>query len=294
MNRSKESDRRHAPRDESNEVLDKSAILSQFSVAVKTYDSASVLQQTIANELIARIDVVGATSDRLLDLGSATGYLGRSLKKKLPSIWVVEVDMIADMVFESAKNDPASDAIISDAEKLALADESMPLILSNLLLHWCDIEVVLSEVARVLEIGGVFLFSTFGPDTLVELRSAWDEVDQYPHVHPFVDMHNLGDALVMTGFSEPVLDIDRFTITYRDVQQLISDLRNSGGVNALVDRRRFFTGKERYAQFIANYDGQRDMEGTISSTWEVIYGVATKHHSLKDKNISVRTLPAQS
>jgi len=183
--------------------------------------------------------------------------------------------------------------VIAAAEKLALAKESVPLVLSNLLLHWCDVGAVFFEVARVLEIGGTFLFSTLGPDTLMELRAAWAEVDDYPHVHAFIDMHDLGDALVMAGFSEPVLDTDRVSVTYKGVPQLVEELRRAGGANARSDRRRTWIGKERYRRFVAAYETFREQD-RLASTWEVIYGLATKDRATAERGIPVVTLPGRN
>ena len=202
---------------DSNPTLDERAIQRQFTRVAATYDSASLLQKKIADELIDRIELVGPAPDTLLDLGSGTGYLGRRAMEKFPALSVITIDRATAMASKSSSFDPRASTVIAAAEKLALPQESVPLVLSNLLLHWCDVNAVFLEVARVLEVGGAFLFSTLGPDTLMELRAAWAEVDDYPHVHEFIDMHNLGDALVAAGFSEPVLDTDRVIVTYKDV-----------------------------------------------------------------------------
>ena len=116
-------------------------------------------------------------------------------------------------------------AITGDAEHLPLRDGSIELIFANLLLPWCDPGEVFREASRVLRNGGLLLFTTVGPDTLGEVRQAWSEVDDGLHVHGFADMHDLGDLANRAGLAEPVLDIDRLTVTYPDVGGLVSDLR---------------------------------------------------------------------
>ena len=278
---------------ESNPALDERAIQRQFARVAATYDSASLLQKKIANELVDRIELVSPTPDTLLDLGSATGYLGRRAVEKFPALSVITIDRVTAMANESSSADPSARPVIALAENLALAQESVPLVLSNMLLHWCDVGAVFFEVARVLEIGGAFLFSTLGPDTLMELREAWAEVDDYPHVHEFIDMHNLGDALVTAGFSEPVLDADRLSVTYKDVSRLVAELRHGGGANVRLDRRRTCTGKERYRRFMDAYEEFRE-EGRLASTWEVIYGLATKDRAAVDRSIPVVTRPGRN
>ena len=272
---------------ESSAALDGRAIQRQFMRVAGTYDSASLLQKKIADELINRIELVSSEPDTLLDLGSATGYLGRRAIEKFP---VITIDRVTAMANESSSADPGARAVIAAAENLALAEESVPLVMSNMLLHWCDVSAVFFEVARVLEIGGAFLFSTLGPDTLMELRAAWAEVDDYPHVHEFIDMHNLGDALVMAGFSEPVLDTDRIRVTYKDVPGLVAALRHVGGANVRLDRRKTCTGKERYDRFVDAYEAFRE-QGRLVSTWEVIYGLATKDRATAKQSIPVVTRP---
>jgi malonyl-CoA O-methyltransferase len=275
---------------ESSTALDERAIQRQFKRVAAMYDSASLLQKKIADELIDRIELVSSAPDTLLDLGSATGYLGRRAIEKFPALSVISIDRIMAMANESSIADPGARTVIAAAENLALAQESVPLVMSNLLLHWCDVGAVFSEVARVLEVGGAFLFSTLGPDTLMELRAAWAEVDDYPHVHEFIDMHNLGDALVMSGFSEPVLDADRIRVTYKDVPGLVAELRDVGGANVRLDRRRTCTGKERYHRFVVAYESFRE-QGRLASTWEVIYGLATKDRATAGQSIPVVARP---
>jgi len=282
-----------AARHDSILALDERAIQRQFARIAATYDSASQLQQEIADELIDRIELVCPAPDTLLDLGSGTGYLGRRAREKFPALSVIAIDRVAAMANESSSADPGARTVIAAAEKLALAKESVPLVLSNLLLHWCDVGAVFFEVARILEIGGTFLFSTLGPDTLMELRAAWAEVDDYPHVHAFIDMHDLGDALVMAGFSEPVLDTDRVSVTYKGVPQLVEELRRAGGANARSDRRRTWIGKERYRRFVAAYETFREQD-RLASTWEVIYGLATKDRATAERGIPVVTLPGRN
>ena len=119
-----------------------------------------------------------------------------------------------------------------DAERLPLADGSIDLILSNLMLQWCDPDRVFAEFRRVLAPNGLLTFTTLGPDTLKELRSAWGQVDSHTHVNQFIDMHDIGDSLVRNGFAAPVLDVERYTLSYLDVRKLAADLK------ATVDRMR--------------------------------------------------------
>jgi malonyl-CoA O-methyltransferase len=142
------------------------------------------------------------------------------------------------------------------------------------MLPWCSsIEAVFTEVRRVLKPGGVFAFTSLGPDTLRELRQAWRQVDAHEHVHPFIDMHDLGDALIHAGFAEPVLDVERITLTYADIKSLLNELKASGSSNALPGRARGLTTQTLFEKLAAAYDSFRH-QGKLPITYEVVYGQA--------------------
>ena len=130
---------------------------------------------------------------------------------------------------------------------------------------------VFREAARVLRDGGLLLFTTVGPDTLGEVREAWSEVDDGLHVHGFVDMHDLGDLATRSGLAEPVLDIDRLTVTYPDVDGLVSDLRACGATNVAHGRRSQLTGRSRWNAFRDRMESQRTEAG-LSIGVELIFG----------------------
>ena len=143
--------------------------------------------------------------------------------------------------------------------------------MAGMLLHWCaDPPAVLAEIRRVLRFPGLFIFSTLGPDTLTEFRSAWPRADPHSHTLAFTDMHNLGDALVRAGFAEPVVDRERLTITYPDIARLVAELRSVGAADLSPGRRRTLTGRQRWATMTEAYDRQRNVAGALPVTIEVI------------------------
>jgi malonyl-CoA O-methyltransferase len=168
-------------------------------------------------------------------------------------------------------------AVCADPGALPVRTGSCGLVWSNLALAWStDPAATLREWHRVLEIGGLLMFSAYGPDTLKELRAAFAAVDPAaPHVHPFVDMHDLGDALVATGFADPVMDMEMLTITYASAEALLDELRSTGQRNAHVARRRSLTGPRTWARMIAAYRG-RARDGRVPASFEIVYGHAWK------------------
>ena len=117
-------------------------------------------------------------------------------------------------------------------------------------------------------------FSTFGPDTLLELRNSWATVDDTVHVHTSLDMHDVGDHLVRAQFSDPVLDVEYFTLTYPDVYRLMQELKAIGAHNLAEGRRLQLTGKHRLQKFISAYETYRTKDNVLPATYEVIFGHA--------------------
>ena len=145
---------------------------------------------------------------------------------------------------------------------------------SNLALAWApDPMRAFAELGRVIAAGGLLMFSSYGPDTLKELRAAFATVDTGKHVHPFIDMHDLGDMLVANGFVAPVMDMEALTLTYEKFEGLARDLRLSGQSNMARDRARGLQGRKRFSGMCAAYEAART-EGRLPATIEVIYGHA--------------------
>jgi malonyl-CoA O-methyltransferase len=147
---------------------------------------------------------------------------------------------------------------------------------SNLALAWTDDPAaVIGGWGRALATGGLAMFTTFGPDTLRELAAAFARADDAPHVHAFVDMHDLGDALLAAGFAEPVVDMEILTLTYPGPGALLAELHAAGFANVHVGRRRTLTGRGRWARMLRAY-GDSARDGRVPATFEVVYGHAWK------------------
>ncbi len=256
--------------------LEKHQVRRAFERAARDYERAAGLQREIGARLLARLDVIKLMPRRILDLGCGTGFCAHALLRRYRKAEVVGLDIAPAMLREARRGDGwfrCGRWLGGDAERLPLADAGFDMVLSNLVLQWCDPDRVFGEVARVLRPGGVFMFTSFGPDTLRELRHAWATVDGAPHVHGFIDMHDLGDALVRARLAEPVMDVDRLTLTYKDVMSLLRELKDIGAHNTARGRSPALTGKARFARFRAAYEAQA-REGRIPASYEVVYGQA--------------------
>jgi malonyl-CoA O-methyltransferase len=119
------------------------------------------------------------------------------------------------------------------------------------------------------------MFTTLGPDTLKELRSAFARIDAYEHVNRFTDMHDIGDSLIHAGFADPVMDMEIVTVTFDTVAAIVSDLKSLGERNRLVGRRPSLMTPGQWKEVTNRYEAIRK-DGRLPVTIEVIYGHAWK------------------
>lgn len=261
-------------------ALDKQQLRDSFSHAADTYDAVAVLQREIADRLLTRLELVRLEPRVILDMGCGTGYGQRRLSKRYRRAQVLGLD-VAETMTRRARSRAGlwrrftgrSVFVCGDAERLPVATASVDMVVSNLALQWCDPRIVFSEARRVLRPGGLLMFTTFGPDTLRELRAAWRAADDAAHVHAFIDMHDLGDMLIRAGFADPVMDMEDFTLTYGDVLGVMRDIKQLGAHNVAASRARGLTGKARFARFRSAYEALA-RDGKIPATYEAVYGHA--------------------
>lgn len=246
-----------------------------FSQSAATYDQASILQREIGNRLFERLDLIRIAPQSILDLGSGTGYFTRFLEKRYAKASIYGVDNAIGMSRFARRKTPwftRERFVTGNMTCLPFADQTFDFIFSNLTLHWSiDLKLTFEEIHRVLKPGGFFIFSAMGLDTLKELRDSWRKVDDYPHVNTFLDMHDLGDLLLHTGWQDPVMDMEYLTMHYGNLGQLITDLRMLGVHNHFVGKRKTLTGKARFKQMTQEYEEYR-AEGRLPATYEIIYG----------------------
>jgi malonyl-CoA O-methyltransferase len=249
------------------------------------------LQREVCDRMLSRLEYIKYMPDVILDAGSGTGYGTRKLLMRYPAARMLAIDIARAMHLQarppvswwrqlSGKKNRTS-YVTGDMEQMPFKDSCTGLVWSNLTLQWCnDIKQTFSEVHRVLQTGGLFMFSTFGPDTLKELRQAFGKTDGYSHVNRFVDMHDVGDILVHCGFATPVMDMEYITLTYDSPIGVMRDLKAIGAHNSTAGRRRGLSGKITWQAALDRYETLRD-GGKLPATFEVIYGHAWKPESRK-------------
>ena len=278
--------------------IDKQQCRTSFNKAAQRYDEVAVLQREVGARMLDRLDLIKLNPTTILDIGAGTGVCAHALGKRYPHANVIALDIAPEMLTQAKnKRNWLTKAIsrkhhyvCGDAEQLPMADNSVDLLFSNMAIQWCtNLDQTFAEFKRVLKHGGTLLFSTTGPDTLTELRSSWATADDHSHVHTFIDMHDIGDALMRNGFNDPVMDVENFTLTYSTVQQLMKELKVLGAHNVSQTRTPGLTGKQRLQTMLAAYEKYRN-NGVLPATYEVVYGHAwnlTDQAAERDHSVNV-------
>ena len=280
--------------------IDKRQLRHSFERAAAGYDQAAVLQREVCERMLSRLDYIKVAPTVILDAGSGTGYGSRKLARRYPAARLMAIDIASAMHLQAhaaiaipwwQRLLPQSSLmrvrhaayVCGDIEALPLKNSCIGMVWSNLALQWCnDLERAFAEAHRVLQDGGLFMFSTFGPDTLKELRQAFSGTDNYNHTNRFTDMHDIGDMLVQSGFATPVMDMETITLTYDDVIGVMRDLKAIGAHNVTQGRQRGLTGKHAWQKALSRYEALRSQgegRGKLPATFEVVYGHAWKSQS---------------
>jgi len=259
--------------------LDERTIARQFSRAAGTYDAHAELQREVGERLMDRLEGIKFEPRTILDLGCGTGAQAQALHARFPRATLLASDLSGAMLKQARKRRgwlrKRFDLLQANARALPLAEESLDLVFCNLMLQWCDDPAqVFAGLRRALRPGGLLLVSTFGLDTLIELRRAWASVDEAPHVGRFTDVQRLGSALTRAGFAEPVLDTDWLTTTYARAGDLLKELKGLGATHADAHRARGLMPPSRLRAALAAYDTFRLEDGRVPATWEVVYASA--------------------
>ncbi len=281
------------PADPANFSLDQQLLQRRFAASAASCDEADPLSREVSRRMDERLDYIRLEPQRILDLGCGNGADLSTLQARYPQALVIGADFalprlqrarpqqpprpqkLLKRLFSTPSSLPSLPLVSADAARLPFAYQSFDLLWSNLLLASIDDpRPILREMQRCLRVGGLLMFSTLGPDTLQELRTVLP-ARTGSRVHRFIDMHDLGDALVDTGFADPVMDMEKLTLTYGELDRLFADLRGSGAANAASDRPRGLSGRQGWAQARAAYEALRDA-GRLPVSIEIVQAHAWK------------------
>lgn len=264
--------------------MNKRDVQRAFDRAAASYDAAAVLQHEVCRRMAERLAFMKHEPQCVLDAGCGTGNAFPLLRERYPKARIVALDLAPAMLRATRARvprwksffAPPLGVVCGDIEALPLASGSVGLAWSNLALQWVsDLPRTFAGLYRVLAPGGLLMFSTFGPDTLKELRAAYAQVDGHAHVNRFADLHDIGDMLVKAGYADPVMDMEPFTLTYADVPALMRDLKAIGANTVTEGRAQGLMSRARLKALQAAYEPLRSM-GKLPATYEVVYGHAWK------------------
>jgi malonyl-CoA O-methyltransferase len=265
--------------------IDKQQVRRAFSRAAPQYDAAAVMQREVCRRMLERLDYVKLQPSRILDAGSGTGWGARKLTERYPESTVIALDIAQGMLnwsraqlgwWQKLFSGKRHAYLCADVEQLPIARNSVDMVWSNLTVQWCnDLPATFRGLHDALKTEGLLMFSTFGPDTLKELRSSFHEIGSHRHVREFTDMHDIGDMLAASGFSDPVMDMETIKLTYDDVKAVLRDLHSIGAQSADAGRARGLMGKSEWQQVVQHYERFR-RDGKLPATFEIVYGHAWK------------------
>lgn len=249
----------------------------RFDRAAAKFDQADFVHRHTALGLAERLSPVQIEVARIVDLGSAAGRDRRPLMKRFRGALVIGVDSSIEMLRLSRRRlswFARSPVVQAEAESLPFASGSIDLVYANLLLPWVDdLPGCFAGIARVLRKGGLFIFSTLGPDSFREIRDAWGAAMATSRVRSFPDMHDVGDSLVRSGLRDPVLDVDVLSLQYPGADRLFGDLRRTGAGNSLQQRDHTLAGKAHFREFREQL-AARAAGQPLNITLELVYGHA--------------------
>ncbi len=278
-------------------TIDKARVRASFDRAATRYDAAAILQNQVRLAMLQRLDLIKISPKIILDAGCGTGRASFTLQKRFKKAQVISLDFSMAMLNNMHTKQSLINKILgkkslicADIEQLPVAGNSIDFFWTNLALQWCnDLDQTFTEVMRVLQPDSLFMFSTFGPDTLKELRAA--SGNNNTHVSRFIDMHDIGDALTRAGFNAPVLDVEHYTLTYDNVKGVMMDLKTIGANNATDGRAKTLKGKGFLKNLTAQYEQFRQQDGKLPATFEVVFGHAWAPASKLNINLEQGVAP---
>lgn len=252
--------------------FDYPALKRGFNRSADSYQTAARLSNLTGEQLLERLQYIKCEPKRILDLGAGVGTFSARLAKRYPKAEIVACDLAEARMQIAKRHKPWFSKIrfcTATMQQLPFTRASFDMIFSNQCLYWTpDLKKATLEMARVLKPDGVLLFSSLGPDTLQEVRTRFAAFNTAPHINIFLDMHDVGDAILAAGFRDPVMDIERLRLAYPDLRALINELRATGERNYHPQRIRHLGRQNTWAGLQADGDIQE-------ISYEIIYGHAS-------------------
>ena len=238
------------------------------------YDQYAALEKEVCSRLLDRVTFRRTEPVTVLDLGCGTGTGTAALKKEFRKAQVIAVDLSRGMLSEAGRQSRLRHPlrrVNADIGSLPFSHHTADLIFSSLAVPWLsDPRPFFEEIRRVLKPGGMFLFSMFGPGSLVQLRAAALRGLGEEAASMFPDVLEVGDWLTAAGFREPVMDVDLLTLNYPDLDALSLEIETTGSALLIENWTKVKNSLEAIRACWETIDGGRP----YPLTFEVLYGVA--------------------
>ncbi|MDQ7091181.1 MAG: malonyl-ACP O-methyltransferase BioC [Methylococcales bacterium] len=251
--------------------LDKKNIRQAFAKAAHSYDAMAALQRQVGHDLLSEVSAKDLTGT-ILDVGCGTGFLTGELLALSGYQQIIALDLAFPMV-EATRAKYRMEKLTylcADAENLPLQANSVDTLFSNVALQWCqNLSAVFEEMKRVLKPTGSLIFSTFGSQTLHELKTAWANVDRFSHVNEFYNTAQIYDALKYAGYKNIIITEKIHRPYYASVIALMRELKGIGAHNVMAGRNHNMTGKSKMQAMIHHYESLHSSH-KIPATFEII------------------------
>ncbi|WP_083607961.1 malonyl-ACP O-methyltransferase BioC [Teredinibacter haidensis] len=264
--------------------LRKKRIANSFNSAAKNYDTLARLQKRVVDSLVkfsvGNSEPVGQT---LLDLGCGTGYCIEKLLQEFPTIAQPEgrihaLDIAEGMLeqaeqkFEELGLEENIQWHLGDMESLPFVDETFDGCISSLTVQWSENpQQLFDEMSRALKPGGWFAFTTLGPETLFELRSAWQQIDEFAHVNQFMPLESIKEVAEQAGFNIVAYKSETPVLYYHDVTHLMRELKGIGAHTINEGRQQGLMGRRTFHQLEKAYSSWLDPDRGLPARYEVYY-----------------------
>jgi malonyl-CoA O-methyltransferase len=251
-------------------MISRASIARAFGRAASQYDQHADLQRKVGDELLSIIATEHVAPD-MIDLGCGTGYCSHMLRSRFPASQLLALDMALPMLQATRQQRLDSCALLcADVQAIPLHENLFDLVVSNLTIQWCaHYEMLFAELFRIARPGAQLLLSTFGPETLREVKAAWARIDTYVHVNEFVPLSAMIQHAQAAGFSCSFRTevIQRW---YRSMQEVGRELKGLGAYNMNRDQAKGFTSRKALAMAERVF-AETATDAGIAVTFEIFY-----------------------
>jgi len=253
--------------------FDKRRIRQDFDRAAPNYHEKARIQRLVAKQLFDHCASQIPDGARVLDVGAGTGFLGEFARSAGKNWEIVHLDLSEKMCRAAQKQNDSAKVVNADVEALPFVKDCFDAIFSSLTFQWLpDPQPSFAELFRVLKPKADAYISSFGPDTLRELRDAFMKAEgKDTRVNRFLTMERLRNAAHAQGFLQLFSEMELRTEFYDSTRAIMEETRGIGASNKMSQRSRALSGKGRFKAMDKIYHEQFEQPQGLPLTWEIYY-----------------------